>query len=209
MLRAALSTLAICLAVTPLLADKNVTIQPKIASVGSPVLTESFDGELPKTFQSAKGEWKVADGTLVAKELAEDKHAAVLNLQKKNRNSVVRFSFKMDDKTNGMHFSLNHKGGHLFRVIVFPNRLAISLDKDKKDPKSKPQVLANEKGDFEQGKWYTMQVEMLGDQVVVQTDNAIVAEAKHPKLDTNKPNYRFIMRKQTLAIDDIHVWELK
>jgi hypothetical protein len=60
----------------------------------------------------------VIDGVLVGKELKADKHAAVLNFQKSNRNSVVRFSFKLDGETKGFNFSLNHAKGHLFRVNV-------------------------------------------------------------------------------------------
>jgi hypothetical protein len=119
----------------------------------------------------------------------------------------VRYSFKLDENTKGFNFSLNHKGGHLFRVVVAPTKLTINLDKDKKDPNSKAVVLGSAKGDFEQGKWYTMQIEMVGDRVVVQTDNALSVEATHAKLDTDKPNYRFVMRGDSLTIDDLHVWE--
>ncbi|TWU31348.1 hypothetical protein [Novipirellula artificiosorum] len=64
-------------------------------------------------------------------------------------------------------------------------------------------------GKFEQGKWYTLQVEMLGDQVVAQTDNGLVVKASHASLDTEKPNYRFVMRGDSLSLDDLTVWDLK
>lgn len=189
-------------------ADKNASLDTKIASIGSAVIEESFDAELSKSMMAAKGKWEVVDGSLVGKELAADKHAAVLNYQRKNRNSVVRFSFKFDGSTNGFNFSLNHARGHLFRVVVAGNKMSLNLDKDKKDPASKAVVMATAKGEFEPGKWYTMQVEMLGDRVVAQTDNGLMVEASHPKLDTDKPNYRFVMRGDSLAIDDLHVWDV-
>ena len=198
-----------CLVPSPSFAGKNASIEPKLTKIGSPVVNESFDGKLGNEFRGVKGEWKIIDGVLVAREIAADKHAAVMNFQKKNRNSVVRFSFKLDDETTGFHFSLNHKGGHLFRAIIAANKLTISLDKNKKDPKSKAVALASAKGSFAQGKWYTMQVEMVGDRVLVQTDNGISAEAKHEKLNTDKPNYRFVMRSKTLVLDDLYVWEVK
>jgi hypothetical protein len=197
--------LAACVCSTAF-ADKNVSIDTKIASLGSTVVEESFDSAVAKPMMPVKGQWKVVDGALVAKELAADKHAAVLNYQKKNRNSVVRFSFKLDGSTKGFNFSLNHAKGHLFRVVIAPTKMTVNLDKDKKDPKSKAVVLASAKGSFEQGKWYTMQVEMVGEQVVAQTDNGVIAEATHAKLDTDKPNYRFVMRGESLTIDDLHVW---
>jgi hypothetical protein len=189
-------------------AEKNASIAPKLATVGSPVVEESFD-EMSKVMAGVKGEWKVVDGVLTGKELKSDKHAAVLNFQKKNHNSVVRFSFKFDDKTKGLHFSLNHPKGHLFRVVVDSSQLKLQLDKDKKDPKSKSMSLGTAKGKFEQGQWYTMQVEMVGDQVVAQTDNGAIVEGSHARLDTPKPNYRFVMRGETLSIDDLHIWDIK
>ena len=190
-------------------ADKNVTMSTLITTIGSPIVNESFDSALSETASAVKGEWTVIDGVLVGKELEADKHAAVLNYQKANRNSVVRFSFKLDDQTSGFNFSLNHKGGHLFRVVVSPSKLTVNLDKDKKDPASKAVVLATEKGQFDQGKWYTMQIEMVGDKVAVQTDNGVTAQASHPTLDTDKPNYRFVMADKTLSIDDLQIWEVE
>ena len=190
-------------------AEKNVTLPTKLATIGSPVMAESFDLSLPQSAKVAKGEWRIQGGVLVAKELASDEHAAVLAIGSANRDSVVRFSFKLDDDTKGFHFSLNRQRGHLFRVVVSPNTLAVNLDKDKKDPTSKTLVLAKEKGEIQQGKWYTMQVEIVGDKVAVQIDNVAAAVASHPDLDTEKPNYRFVMRGSTLSIDDLHVWDVK
>lgn len=208
MLRILFSITIAALVSLPAHAEKNATIAPKISSIGSPVVQENFDGgKLAETMVPVKGEWKLVDGALHGKELSADKHAAVLNFQKANRNSVVRFSFKFDDNTEGLHLSLNHKGGHLFRVIVSPEKLAVNLDKDKKDPKSKAIVLASAKGDFHRGQWYTMQVEMVGEKVIVQTDTGVSLESSHQKLDTDKPNYRFVMRGNSLSIDDLQVWE--
>lgn len=188
-------------------AEKNAQLAPKIASIGSVVVEETFSSSLPSVAKPVKGQWEVAGGVLTGKELASDKHAAVLNYQKKNRDSVVRFSFKLDRQTKGFNFSLNHARGHLFRVVIAPNKMTLNLDKDKKDPKSKAVVLSTAKGEFAQGKWYTIQIEMLRDRVVAQTDNGLIVDAKHAKLDTDKPNYRFVMRQETLTIDDLYIWD--
>ncbi len=190
-------------------AEKNAAIEPKLIPVASATVTENFDSPLADPAAAVKGEWKVVDGVLVGKELAADKHAAVLNYQKKNHDSAVRFSFKLDGSTTGLNFSLNHAKGHLFRVVVTPSGLSLNLDKDKNDPASKAAVLATAKSEFEQGKWYTMLVEMQGDKVAVQTDNGLTVEASHPTLDTDKPNYRFVMKGDSLSIDDLQIWEVK
>lgn len=197
------------LLVSPAQAEKNTTIEPKIGTLGATVFETSFDSAISDPLKAVKGEWAVADGVLVGKELASDKHAAVLNLQKKNRDSVIRFSFKCDGETDGVQLSLNRQGGHLFRVGVAGNSVSITLDKNKKDPNSRAMKVATATGRFEKGKWYTLQVEMKANRVVVQTDNGLLLEATNHKLDTDKPNYRFVMRGSSIAIDDLSVWEVE
>lgn len=189
------------------LADKDTDISPTIAKPGKVMLNDSFDkAELGKVWAGVKGDWKVKDGAIVAKELKSDEHAAVLTCKLKNRDSIVRFSFKLDGSTKGFNFSLNHAKGHLFRVIVAPTGLVVRTDKDKKDTSIKSELIAQAKAKFEQGKWYTLQVEMVGDRVVAITDNGLKVSGQHPRLDTAKPNYRFVMRGETLSIDDLKIW---
>lgn len=190
-------------------AEKNAPLEPKIAKTGSPVLSESFDSPLAPPMVGVKGRWKVTDGNLVGAELAADKHAAVLNVQQQNRNSVVRFSFKADGNTSGLNLSMNHAKGHLFRVVATPSGISIVLDKDKKDPNSKPVVLATAKGELASGQWHTLQLEIVGDRVLAMTDNGLIAEASHPSLDVDKPNYRFVMKGDSLTIDDLQIWDVK
>jgi hypothetical protein len=207
--RTVLLSVAFNLLLVPLVqAEKNASIKPLLGTTASPTITETFDTEVPSVARSAKGAWEVVDGVLIGKELTADKHAAVLSYTKPNHNSIVRFSFKVGGDTKGFNFSLNHKGGHLCRVVVAPTKMTINLDKDKKDPKSKAKILATAKGDFSKNQWHTMQVELVGDKVVAQVDNGVVAKASHEKLDTNKPGYRWVMRGDSLSIDDLHIWEL-
>lgn len=195
---------------TPIaIAEKNISLAPRIAEPGTPQVNETFENPLASPLTAVKGQWEVVDEILIGKELESDKHAAVLNYQLKNRNSVVRFSFRLDGTTKGFNLSLNHAKGHLFRVIVSPTALSVNLDKDKKDPTSKTVVLGSAEGRFQQKTWYTMQVEIQGDRVVAQTDNGLLVEATHPTLDTDKPNYRFVMKGDSLSLDDLRIREIK
>ncbi len=196
---------------TPILlfAEKNSPIKAMLGEPGKNPTVESFDKGLAESMLVVKGEWKVVDGVLVGKELDADMHAAVLSLQRKNRNSLVRFSFKLDGTTSGLHLSLNHEKGHLFRVVVSPSSLSLNLDKDKNDPSSKPLVLDKAQASFVAGKWITLQVEILGDTVVAHTDTGAVVKAQHASLDTDKPNYRFVMKGDSLSIDDVLIADIK
>ena len=201
----AVAVAVLCSSTTIASAAKNAELKPVLVSAAKVSLEDDFDrAELGKKWLVGKGEWKIVDGCLVGKELKADKHAAVVSLQQKNRDSVVRLSFRLNGP-QGFHFSLNYAKGHLFRVIVTPKEISLRTDKDKKDPASKSELLAKAEKTFKPNEWYTMLVEMQGDKVVVQTDNGVKLTGQHPSLDTDKPNYRLVTRGDSLQIDDIKV----
>ena len=49
---------------------------------------------------------------------------------------------------------------------------------------------------------------MKGNRVVAQIDDMAMVDVTNDKLDTDKPNYRFVMKGQTLFIDDLRIWDL-
>jgi hypothetical protein len=199
--------IGIAMSVGNLWAEKGSEIKPVLVKPGKVVLEEKFEGSsLPKGWTTAKGDWQVKEGAVVGKELAADKHAAVLNLAQPFKNSVVRFSFKREG-SKALHLSLNHAKGHLFRVVITDAGIALNKDVDKKDPASKAVVLAKSAEKFAPGQWYTVQVEMQGDKVVVQTDNGVKLEGSNPGLAMEKTGYRFVTQGESVLIDDLKVWE--
>ena len=89
------------------LAGKGADLKPMLAKPAKATVEESFSGStLGKTWNVAKGDWQVHDGTLVGKEKKEDNHAAVCGLVVPNHNSIIRFSFKFDG-TNNLSLSYN------------------------------------------------------------------------------------------------------
>jgi len=178
------------------------------ADLGAPTVVDEFDrAELGSKWSVAKGSWTIVDGAIVAKELKSDMHAAVLSFNHPNHNSVVEFSFMLDGNKS-FNLSFNKARGHLFRVAVAPDRIAVTLDKDKKDPDSKAQRLAATKATFEPGKWYTLRVTVDGETVTVTTDNGVKLTAQHADINQPKPNYRFVMTGESLKLDNLKIWDL-
>lgn len=205
-----LTILALLTASTALcLADKAADLKPVLNQPGKLIVDEKFaGGALPSSWGGVQGDWQVRDGAVVGKEKASDEHPAVLFLNQPHRDSIVRFSFKLDG-AKSFNLSLNHSKGHLFRVAVDADGLTLSKDKDKKDPKSKVAQLGKASGKFEAGKWHTLQLETKGGKVSVQADNGTKLEGSHPELDVDKTGYRFIMRGESLRVTDVKVWEVE
>jgi hypothetical protein len=204
------STIAALIALFPCagFAGKNADLKPLLAKPGKAIVEEAFAGTaLGKNWSAAKGEWKVAGGELTGKELAADKHAAVGALNQPNHDSIIRFSFKLDG-AKGFSVSYNHAKGHLFRVNVTEAGVAVNTDKDKKDPASKAMPIGKAGAKFEQGQWYTMQVEVKGAKVAVQTDNGAKIEGGHSSLDVDKTGYRFVTKGESLRLADVKTWDV-
>lgn len=205
-----LATLTLLTASTALcLAEKGADLRPSLNQLGKLVVDEKFAaGALPSSWGGVQGDWQVRDGSVVGKEKASDEHPAVLFLNQPHRDSIVRFSFKLDG-AKSFNLSLNHPKGHLFRVAVDTDGLTLSKDKDKKDPKSKVLQLGKASGKFEAGKWHTLLLETKGGKVSVQADNGTKLEGSHPELDVEKTGYRFTMRGESLRVTDVKVWEVQ
>ncbi|MBM3861468.1 MAG: hypothetical protein FJ395_17720 [Verrucomicrobia bacterium] len=198
--------LALVLAVPTSFAGKGTDLKP--SQPGKLIVDEKFAGSaLPKMWAAAKGDWQVSSGALIGKENASDNHAAVIALSLPNRNSIARFSFQFNGAKT-LHLSFNHAKGHLFRVAMTPESVAIIKDKDKKDPQSKMEPLGKAATKFAPGQWYTMLVAITGTKVAAQTDNGVKLDGSHPGLDMDKTGYRFVTSGESVAISDLTIWEL-
>lgn len=191
------------------LAEKDTELGLLISRAGKSIVQETFSGtKLSKPWVVNKGEFQPREGALAGWEKKEDKHAAVLTLQRPFKSAILRFSFKRDGVT-GFNLSMNDAKGHLFRILLNDDGLTVNKDKDKKDPASKAEVLGKVEGKFPTGQWQTLQVEFVGDRVAVQADNGAKLEVRHPALNVEKTGFRFVMRGSTLLLDDVNVWEVQ
>lgn len=200
--------LAFLLAV-PCYAGKNAALQPILAKPGKTVLEQNFDsGKLDKPWAVAKGDWQFSGGALVGKEKAEDKHPGVLSLALPNTDSIVAFSIKLDG-AKGADLSFNHAKGHLFRLSIEPEGLTVRTDGDKKDKTIKSAMLGKAGVKFAPGEWVSVLVEVKGNQIAVQTDNGAKVTGSDSRVATAKVNYRFVVKGESVRIDDLKISEVQ
>ena len=202
------SLLALALSSTLVFAAKDADIKPAIATPGKSLLDAHFkNSPLEAPWTVAKGNWVAQDGAIVGKEKASDNHNAVLFLKLPARDSVIRFSFKLDGAKK-FELSYNQAKGHLFRVLVETDSLTVMRDRDKKDEASQREPLGKSAAALPAGEWHTMLVEVKGEQVEVQTDDGAKVELKNPEVNVDKTGYRFVMHGEALLLDDVRVWEV-
>lgn len=179
-----------------------------IAKKGESLMSDDFSSPkgLVNPWLMPKGKWEVKDGVLRGSEVKADKHAAVLHYQKKNHNLIVQFDFELQG-AQFLHLSFNHAKGHLWRLVITEKGMRLQKDKDKKDLKSKSEFVGESIFAIKQGERHAVTVEIVGSQIAVQMDDNIILKASNPKFDTEKPNIRFIVRGESVLIDNVKAWE--
>ena len=116
------------------------------------------------------------------------------------------FSFALAG-SKGFSLSYNHPKGHLFRVNVTETKVSVLMDKDKKDPSSKQELLETKKASFKQGKAHTVTCETKGDTVKVTFDDGKgpTLTGKHAGLAKEKTGYRLVLKGDGVLFDDFAV----
>jgi hypothetical protein len=199
--------LAILFSLTVVLINPTHAGELLISKKGEPLLSDDFstEGPLHAPWTMPKGKWEVKDGALWGSELKTDKHAAVLHYNKKNYNLIMEFDYELHG-AKFLHLSFNHAKGHLWRLMISEKEVRLQKDKNKKDPNSKAEVAAKASFASKAGERHHVTVEIVGPQIVVRVDDKITLKASNPALDTQKPNIRFIVRGESVRLDNVKAW---
>ncbi len=194
------------------LADPSYAGDLLISKKGASLMSNDFstDGTLKAPWTMPKGKWEVKDGVLMGSEVKADKHAAVLHYNKKVHNLIVEFDYELKG-AQFLHLSFNHAKGHLWRLMITDKEIRLQKDKDKKNPNSKAEVAAKASFTTKPGERHSVTVEIVGPQIVAQItgsgNNKITLKASNPAFDTEKPNIRFIVRGESVLIDNVKAWQ--
>lgn len=209
----ALVSLVVLLASPVFAAD----LDPTLGKKGPLLLEEKFDGPtVPSGWNKNTGKLSVADGALHASQLASDNHIGAFRKLLPLRDCAVQLDFKFNGATM---FQLGFdpapgelkKKGHLFQLAITPESWAITEAPDKADEKSKAVSHARAVTKFEPGKWYTLLLEVKGNDVVVHVEGKPPLRATAKDFHVKKPGLVFRAGGkdgQDVLIDNVKVWEL-
>ncbi|MDF1656556.1 MAG: hypothetical protein P1U58_03020 [Verrucomicrobiales bacterium] len=166
-----------------------------------PKVEDFSSGQIPQAWKGMKGAWAISDGAMSGKELAADNHGAVFMIPDPHTDSSFSCRFQVNG-AKGFGLSYNHEKGHLFRVRINAAGVQLSLDKDKKDPTSKPISFGKVDVEIEPGEWYDLTCTVKGDTVTVECAGEELS-GTHEKLKMGKTGYRFTVAGESVLVDDI------
>ena len=193
-------------------------LTPTLGAKGKLLLEEKFDAAgLPVGWIKNTGTLEVRDGALHASELASDQHIAAFRKALPLQDGAVQIDFKLEGAT-AFHLGFDpapgtlKKKGHLFAVVITPEGWQITEQPDKNDATSKAVVHAKAATKFPRGDWFTLMVEMKGNDVVAQVAGKEPLRATAKDFHVKKPGLVFRAGgkgQHEALVDNVRVWELK
>lgn len=178
---------------------------------------DSFDREeLGKGWHINTGDWRIIDGVLRAREIADEKHSAAARRIVETKNAVYELKFRLTGDAKAFHFGFDpargelKKKGHLFSVIITPASWKIMkhVDKNRRD-EDPNETLAEQKTEFQRDKWYTLRVTTWQTYVTARIEDKEPLKASHESFSVKKPTLVFRCLGNGVEIDDVHVWTQK
>jgi hypothetical protein len=148
------------------------------------------------------GQWEIVDGALQGAERAADMHGAVRRHPIDFRDAVIQYDFRLLGARQSS-LSLNSAAGHVARVLLRPNGFTVQRDAQKGGEKAR--VLETRSVALEPGRWYTLTLELLGDEMVAQVDGR-VAFGADPLVAGPKTNFGFTVSGQAAQFRNLRVW---
>lgn len=214
----------------PLFAEEPVIPGP-LAQKGEVLFSDDFE-------RTGLGDWKViipgfkvADGVLVGTQDRAD-HGSVGRVYVPMKDVIVSFRFKLAGSPtfNLVFDDKNYKGshaGHICRVAVAAKQIRLGDDKEgvmrndlfemRRNPETKEAAEklligrgAVVKMNVEQDRWYTMVVEIVGDEMRVSLDGEAIGYLKSPGLaHPTKESIHFTVTGNETHFDDVTIWQSK
>ncbi len=209
-----MKSLVVTLACLLLTAPANAGEPPANSELA---VDDSFDRkELGKEWHVNTGDWNIVDGVLRAREIPDQKHSAAARRTVETSNAVYELRFRFVEDGKGFHFGFDpapgelKKKGHLFSVIVTPESWKILKHVDKARREEDPnETLAEQKTEFETGKWYSLRVTTWQTHVTASIEGKEPLKASHETFGVKKPTLVFRCLDNGVEIDDIKVWKQK
>ena len=153
------------------------------------------------------GKWEFADGCVTGAEQAADKHGAVARYPLKFKDVVIQYDVKLDG-CKMTTLSVNDEKEHVCRVLLSPAGFTAQKDDHDHTGPDKAEVFGKAAMPLKAGQWYTVVLEILGDEMVAHIKGKAVV-GSNALIGTDKANFGFTVAGETASFKNVRVWEAK
>jgi hypothetical protein len=174
---------------------------------GKQILDDPFTSESwKKNWSAYKGRYEIVDNQLRVAEQKDDGHHPEASHRGPFHNVIVQFKFRVDGSP-WMGFSFSDKE-HVARIMIKPDKVEL-VKMSGIGPTTKGNTLDRLPMKWEPGRWYTMVIELYGNEIVVHIDSLHVLHGEAEGLDIDKGRIALICGGQYAWYDDMKMWEVE
>ena len=166
-----------------------------------PLTEESFK----KNWRVYKGRYTFDGGNLKVAEIASDGHHPAASRSMDVTDCIVQFSFRIDG-AKWLGFAWDRKGDHVARAMIRPNGFRVQMSTGI-GPTTKGYPIDDAPLKFEPGTWYTILIEIQGNEMFAQVDDKHVVFGGMKGLDREKTRVEFISGGEHAWFKDLKVWK--
>lgn len=184
-----------------LLPGKGAPLQAWLAQPGKLVVEDDFEDSATVTERwFFKEHWTVDKGVLLRTEI-EGKNQRVFVKKPSYGDCFIglRFAFQ---GANEIRVMTGTPGKYNAVVTLWPNGFRVSSARDETVPYF-PTVLGECAFDFEKGTFYTLAIEIVGEEIVVRVDDDHAVTGSHPILKRTRDYFAFQVDQPGAAFDEV------
>ena len=196
--------LLLLLVVSTCLADDA---KPLFIAAGKLIAQPDLKSPLGPEWWVAKGTWQAKDGVLTGTIIAEENHAAVLQLATKAPEVVWECEFRLRD-AKVFYVGFDGADHHVGRVIVTPAKAKLCEDSTEVKGVSPVHTLTETAVELKPDDWQHLRVEQTGEKLAARL-NDVELQAEHPYLSTPKTRWWFAVGGGTAEMRNVRVSEGK
>ena len=179
----------------------NLMVKKGDLLVDEPMTAETWAS---KEWNKYKGKFELVDDALKVAEIAADAHHPAVSRKADLDCAVIQFRFKFEG-SGWLGFAFDGKE-HVARCILRPDSLEV-LKMTGIGGTTKGESIDKKQMKFEQGKWYTIAIEINGKEMLANVDDTHFAFGEKGGVETSKTRFEFISGGQFAWFDDLKIWK--
>ena len=178
----------------------------KMSRTGNAILEDAFSEGRVSDRWFFQPYWAVRNGELVRTEF-EKPNARIFIKKPEYKDVVVKFDFQFRGARD-IRFLTGTPGKYNVVVHIHRDRFFIQTAVDQTVPFF-PAIHGVCQADFKENQWYTMTVEIVGDEVIAHVDRDLFVIGQHPIIDRDRDYFAFQSDQSGVALDNVQLLQAK
>jgi len=186
--------------------EANIEPSPLMTRKGQLIFSEDFAGaDIDKKWVRPKGNWSIVAGALQGGERKEDHYSGSCKVDFEAHDVIVQFDLLFNGASKA-NFAIDSPKGHIGRLTIAPNGFTVQKDASSTDESDGRRVLDTSAFDFQAGQWYSMTVEICGEEILAWIDDRHFVVGSDPKFKREKSRIAFGVHGEFIRIDNVKAY---